>query len=446
MKSDKPPPTRRQPLLPNEILAQFLTGAQHWLGLALSPIVITAAVSALSFVAIGLLLRSLPAQEAGVLALLLAVAEIISLVGLHGTPSVLFRLYGAAPRGTFDWARDLVTTLGLAGPITVAGIVLSLVIYSFTLQHAAYLLIAALLLVAVSTIAFMFNSQERYVLSNILIRLPNALLILPAAATLASPEFRRLNLVLTLHALGIAASFIFALYLMTRFSPRGKQRISLRQRAEGLIFLGSSIAHVLSEQGLTAVAGVFIAAEQLAVFAAIAILVRPFRLLRSILGSILTPELIRRPRSNPSGLFMGILALSVLVGAGAIVLAPPFSRWFYQGQFDAGLILIPTLALAGAIQLISLLPRSEIRGRAPNRILNRHVLALTFALLGGVIAGGLLIVNAQLMGLALAVLLLEAISALVSFYYWLKYRSEFKSARQDSPIKADHLRGEDLPS
>jgi O-antigen/teichoic acid export membrane protein len=138
---------------------------------------------------------------------------------------------------------------------------------------------------------------------------------------------------------------------------------------------------VFPDQGLVAIAGRILPPQDLAAYAAVAILLRPFRLLRSVLASILMPEFVRRPRTTYARHMAGVLVLGLAAGLASVALLPPLAAWFYGERYSAGLPLIPLLTVGGILHLTTVVPKSDLSGRATTALASRFA----FSLLGLVV-------------------------------------------------------------
>jgi O-antigen/teichoic acid export membrane protein len=400
----------------------LLSGTRRWVGLTLTPFAITAFAGVLSLIGTALLLRSLPVDQAGLLALLLALVESFSLIGSLGQPSMITRLYSASDRGHFDWPRDLAATLGFALiPLGVA-LAIASIVYDLELVHIVYLAANSLLLIALSSGCFMLNGYGHYKWASTLLRLPNALLLIPGLFTVTSVLSARLPVVLGVYSVGLVLTLVALLAFLLRSLPKGQNRITVQQRFEGLVFLASTGIAFLPDQGLVAIAGAFLQPERLAIYAAIAVLLRPFNVASYILSSIMTPELVRRQRRSYRRLVLGLWAVALSSAVVGAVLGPPVAHWVYSGRYDAGLGLMPILALAGGLQIAAVLPKSDLGGRAPMALLRRLVFVLLAGLSVLTVGGFLLIARLNILGIAITGAALNTLRNAVSYLFWARFR------------------------
>jgi O-antigen/teichoic acid export membrane protein len=265
--------------------------------------------------------------------------------------------------------------------------------------------------------ASMLNAKRHYTWGNLLTRLPNSLLILPAIVMLVAPVLAQLNLVLLSLLISLVLVTFLALALLIHHIPRGIVSLSLRQRADGLVLLATSGTQQLPLTALVALAGAILLPAQLATYAAIAVLVRPFRLLSNIFVTVLTPELIRQHRPNYTRMLIGLLGLAALAGVFTVFVGPALVSWAYAGRYDHGVPLIPILALAGSLRLVSTLPRSYLIGRADTSILNRYIVVKVIAVLVAILLGILLTVRLSIVGLAVGIALIELTNTSLNYLF-----------------------------
>lgn len=317
---------------------------RRWIGLAGWPSVFASLTSLATLIGLSLLLRELPASEAGSLALLLSLSDILSLLALLGGGTVITRLYSAAGPGVFDWRRDLAQTAAYAAPLVTLGTICLTLLYGFIASSALYLLAATVLATLLAAASAMLNSQGHHASAAVLLRAPNAFLLVPGLLALFDQPEINLPVVLLAHLTATAIALFIATLILLRSLPIGAQRISRSQRLSGTAFLASSATDLLPEQGLIAVAGRILPLNQVASFAAVAVLTRPFRLLRNVLAMILAPDLVRFRRSSYRRLLAGIWGLALACGLAAAILVPPIATRFYGGRYQEALAWIPYLS------------------------------------------------------------------------------------------------------
>ncbi len=394
--------------------------ARHWSRLLGPPTLATAATSLVTLAATALLFRQLPEEAAGTLALLFAVLEIMTLIGILGQSTVITRRYSLQNEHGFDWQRDLMTIVALSIPIGLVGSVIAGLLLPLTLPSLAYLFFSSVLFVSILALVWMLNSHGHYVWSSILLRIPNALLIIPALLITLLPRFSQLELVIGLHFVGFLAVLLTSYWLALRHIRRGSARISSSERKQGLVFLVNQASLLLSYQGIFALGGALVSPARLASYAAMALLLRVFKLLTSIQSMVVTPELIRAERPNYRRLIAGAAAIAIIAGVLTVAFAPMLADWAYSGKYDEGLVLIPWLALAGMLMILEIIPRSHLIGRTRWPTVRRFVLSEGTFMLGVFVIGVVIVARLDILGIAIATTLALAIRNLFSysFFFW----------------------------
>ena len=411
------------PLQTETTLAQSL---RRWMGMAGWPGALSAGTSLLTLIGLSLLYRELRVSEAGLLALLLALADILSLVALLGLGTTITRLYAASKPGLLDWPADLAGTLGYALPIIALGSAAFLTFYSFSAEVGLYLMALSTLGTLLAAAYSMLNSQGSYAWSAFFVRAPKSILLLPGLVGLLGLAELRLIDVLAVYLFSTGLALALALLLLLRVLGRGRLRISSKQRIEGLAFMVTGTTNLLSDQGLIAVAGRILPLDQLAAFAAVAVLMRPFRLLRGILAMILAPDLVRFRRLSYGRLLAGLWGLALFCGVAAAILVPPIATRFYGGRYEEAMSLIPYLAVAGALLVAVVLPRADLAVRAPIRIVNRFAMTYLFAMLASLTMSVSGMYRWGAVFLAVAVVLLQLTETGVAYAFWLGFRRSEK--------------------
>jgi hypothetical protein len=219
-----------------------------------------------------------------------------------------------------------------------------------------------------------------------------------------------------------ALALLTGLAILQRVLPAGPKRISARQRLDGAAFMATTGTDLLPDQGLIAVAGKILPISQVAAFAAIAVLIRPFRLIRAILGMILAPDLLRFRRSSYKKLIAGVWILALGCGLAAAVLLPPLASRFYGDRYQEAIAWIPYMAVAGVLLVGAIPARADLAVRSPIRTMGWFALAYLGAMLiclGMGIAGML---AAGAVFLPITVVLLQLTECAVSYSFWLRFR------------------------
>jgi O-antigen/teichoic acid export membrane protein len=410
----------------------LLAGAWNWARLIGEPAGIAGAATVLTFVAILIFFRSLSQKDAGQLTLLFAILQTLLLVGSLGQPSLIVRLYSRKPRGHFNWPRDLRYSAGFSIPLIFAGSLLAQRIYALSTGHTFYIFAGASAFAVMINASSVLSSQQLYIWAIPILRVPNALLIVPAVAFAVEPEIANLETVLTSNLLFIGLTAVLAIYLLSRLVPSGITSLSLRSRLQGLVFLASSSSSLIPEQGLIAIAGIMIAPEALAIYAALALLLRGFEFLADVMSKVLSTELLKREIPNYGNLFIGLVVMILGMGAVAVVATPTVSRWIYAGRYDHGAGLIGWLVLAGMFRLSETLPRGYITGHASDKQLRSVISARILIGLVGAILGVVLISKLGLIGLASSRAGIYLARSLAGYYYFRQIHISASSSISDT--------------
>lgn len=428
MTEDQPPPPDSSQADITARVQQAAANSWEWSRLTIAPAVLTGAASLITLLAVSLLLRLLPVDQAGQFALLISISEIIGRLGVHGFTTVITRRYSLSQDHAFNWRSDLLATMAFALPIIALSLLVIQAIYQVSLFDIGYILLSGLLRVGLNTFIYMLNSKEQYTRSALLLRLPNTLLIIPALLVWFAPGYSNLEIVLSIHVINFLVLLLGSVKLYGHILGEGRQRISFLERKQGVIFLLSSATMLLPDQGLLVIGGALLSPPELAAFAAVIILIRPFKLIRGVLGMVLMPEFIRREAAEYRSLLLGLLVLAGMIALFIGVVSPSIFVWFYPDRYQQALPAIPFLAGAGFMHLLSVIPRSYLVGRGSTSFINRMVLTegtgLVLALSVGLI--GAYFIGTQ--GLAVGLVFVEAVRLIISILYWRSLRSlELKS-------------------
>ncbi len=402
----------------------------HWIRLTQAPIVISILASAVTFIATIALYRQLHQDDAGVLTLALAIVQLLMLASL-GQPTLTQRMYSQAAIGAFNWLPDLLVSILVSIPLIVLICLAAFFIYDFTVLHILLIIFAALMQVGILTESQMLNSSRHYAWASILLRLPNSMLIIPAVVLLTVDAGSELDTVLGLYAGLSAIVACIGLYLVHRFLHRGHRRILWKERLDGVIFLFTQSSYSLPEQGIVAIGGGLLPASQLAVFGAMAVLLKPFDLLTGVLRNVLTTELIRKREQKRTPLILTITGIAALALGLAIFFGPSFMALIYSDRYAEGAALIPWLALAGSFRLIEILPRSYVIGNARQHDLRGFVFWQVLLAVSVVSVGWWIIREQGFVAIAWLMALIQLGRYVISSRYYRKAETEFEA---DQPL------------
>lgn len=420
------------------LVSNLMQRLWRWAKFASGPTGATALLSVTTLGANVLIFRLLPQAAAGQFALLTALAQTLALLTGLGQSNLIRRMYSLQPLGHFNWPRDFLQTALLILPLTILASLICNYLYSFSLRASAFLFFNTLTLILVTTLSQMLGSQRQYIVGSVLLRLPYNLLflaLLPFAFVPAASQLAYLAIALlacNLITIGLGA---FALWRTTR---PGSVAITTHDRVQGVAFMVSGLAYQLPEEGLFSLAGILLAAPELAAVAAFTLFLRPFGMLFDSLNQILLTELARRPRFQYWTMFAALAGLTVCAGLGTVLLVPFAAHLLYNGRYDSYQYLVPLLVLSAALQLFEVLGRAFINARAPLRRVNLFIAIHTVLALVGAAITLLLVKNLGVIGLALGTVTIYIVRNLVS--YTLSWQLARQLAAQtQSPAEAAPL-------
>jgi len=142
--------------------------------------------------------------------------------------------------------------------------------------------------------------------------------------------------------------------------------------------------------------------EQIAALTALAILLRPFNLLREIITQMMTVEFARNPALNKKFAFWGIWGLGTILGVLAVLLVPLVVSIVYGGRYDQYLNLVLPLSVSGALVILEILPKSFLIARVQGRTVNQFAGCQVLIALLGIGLGIVLGIKGGVVGIAWA--------------------------------------------
>lgn len=390
---------------------------QRWVQLASKPAIATFVMSAVSLAANVLVFRVVPPAQAGQFVLLVAISQFLSLLSELGQPHLIRRRYIQQQLGYFDWPHDLAGTVFIIAPLALVSSSVAAYAYNFEASYTIVIFFIILSHATVNTCSHILASQQHYLSSNIILRIPNNLLLAVGLLLLCLPEPERFSYLLVAYPGLSLTTMCLSIVIVHRQVRRGTGRIQWAERKQGLAFVISNLSYQLPEEGLLSLAGLFVNTGQIAAVAALSLFLRPFGTLCDILNHILLTELARHEHIRYKQMLWALFALTGFMTLGAVTLFPFTSHWLYAGRYDIFHYLIPLLAVGAALQLIEVLPRSHVIACSNNQTVNRFV---AFSTVGALLVTGLalgLILQMGVVGLALGIGGLYGLRAVISFLF-----------------------------
>jgi O-antigen/teichoic acid export membrane protein len=185
----------------------------------------------------------------------------------------------------------------------------------------------------------------------------------------AAPALAVLPTALVGLLVAILVTLALGWWTLARLRMRGMRHISPRQRATGLVFLASQASTLVPDYLLLAAAAFFAPPEDLALYAALALLFRPTQLLQNVLAQVLTTELARGQRPRLRRMMAIFAAATALLIGGGILLAGPTMHLVYGGRYTPAFVLIAGISIASGLDVLETLPRSYMIGRGSRSVL-----------------------------------------------------------------------------
>ena len=193
-----------------------------WIRVIQGPIATSAVTSTLTFIATISLYRQLHLNDAGILTLVLAIVQLLMMVAGLGQPTLIQRMYSQTTDTEFNWPRDLSFSILVSFPFIILISTLATYKYGITSFHVMLIIFAATMQIAILTESQMLSAMRHYAWANLLLRMPNSLLIVPAVAIAMFAVESEIDTVLTLYSGLTTVVAATGLTLLNKYLPRGK--------------------------------------------------------------------------------------------------------------------------------------------------------------------------------------------------------------------------------
>ena len=328
---------------------------------------LAASASVFTLVASALILRVLPLAEAGQYAFLTAFVPWLAIIGGLGQSGLVLRQYSMLPPGQPDWQSDLAQTILVCSPVIALAIGVAAWIYHLPGLSFAFVATSVPLVIASQVASSQLDSHRQFVWGSLFIRLPSALMVLPAGLALLSPAWSNLRAMLLSQVGALGLTLALATLVLVARMPRGRARLTLAERRHGVPLGILAATHQLIDQGLLAIAAIVLAPESIAAYAALALFIRPVFLLHSVVLRMLVVETSRDPVRRRERLLLAVWVAAVIITLLLIAILPPVSHIVYAGRYDSDAALALPIALTAGLLLTELFPRSYLTGPAPRR-------------------------------------------------------------------------------
>lgn len=322
-----------------------------------------------------ILLRILPADEAGLFVLLISVVELAYVVANLGQGNVILRVYSRNSQLSYDWLRDLSVSTWLSVPALLATTFVVALVYPFTPALLLFVFLGSLLATTNLTLSRMLNTHRLYVLSTVQLRLPNAILIAPIIYALVVPKDHNIDYFLIAQIACYAIAVGLGTLVMLRRIRRGEKTLTTDQRKQGGVFMVLQGTTMASSTGIISLIGPLLTLEAIAAFGALEVLLRPVTLLKDVVYRIQVTEYAQQPLRS----LRKVLLIALIVGGiGTFTLgiaAHFLSDIIYNGQYNNFRYLIPLMAVANLFALLLTIPQAVIIGSSSNRDLRQFAWA-----------------------------------------------------------------------
>ncbi|MFN8380120.1 MAG: hypothetical protein U0452_15775 [Anaerolineae bacterium] len=380
--------------------------ALRWARLLASPLGAAALASLAALAGNALLYRTLPDADAGAFALLTSLIQTVLVIGGLGQSTLTQRVYSRGDPGNFRWQSDLASQLVVTLPVIIVLTTIIVLLYRLPWEQGGFVFTAGLAWTILVTMSMMLSSHRHYGLASALPRLPNGLLLIPAIFITAIPALR----VLPVAAVGLTVATFTALAIgwwgLVRLRSKGEQRITLQQRGYGVVFVSSQMASLVPDYLLLAAAAFFAPPEDLAMYAALALLFRPTQLLQNVLAQVLVTELARGERPRLRRMLAAFAGATALLIVGGILIAGPAMGIAYGGRYVPSLVLIGGISVASGLDVLETLPRSYLTGRSSRRVLGWFGVSQAIIAILGMALGLVLVASYGIEGAAIGAALI----------------------------------------
>jgi len=347
------------------------TETHRWFSTLSTTTLFSGTAAVLSLIAGVLISRTLPLEDVGRYGLLISLIQILPILGALGQPALMKREYSLNPPGYFDWHQDVKNSLLFEIPSLIIVIAGSVWVYRLSPMQAGFIASAVLLTAVLHTVFEIMNAHRIYVWANLLLRIPNAMTLLPALLAFFFAGFARLDFILSILLIALLGSLLLGLYLLEHTASRGTYHLPHRKRWLGLSLMVLAVTHFVPLQGLTALGGLVVSLEELAALTALGVLFRPFNLLREVITQMMTVEIARNRNLNRRKAAIWLWLLGGALGGIAITTLPFIVPLLYGNRYDRYLSMILPLALTGAMVITEIMPRSFITARVKGHLIKK---------------------------------------------------------------------------
>ncbi|MCB0158659.1 MAG: hypothetical protein KDD83_11060, partial [Caldilineaceae bacterium] len=254
--------------------------------------------------------------------------------------------------------------LRYSAPVLAGVLAGAILLYRLPMNEALQLALLVPLSLVLLFVSQVLQAERHYALGNVLVRLPNAVLLGLLAPIFVGRHPLTLGGAVTLRILAaLIACAIGTVWLFSK-TTRGADIIGRDQRSQGRDYLALSATSLMTNEGVIVLAGLVLPPVQMGAFAALMILTRPLHMLQLVVVQVLSVEIAQRKWTPNLWEYGGFVVAAVMGTAVGIVIFPAAIHWLYAGRYDDyGWLAVP-LMLSATLTLLEAWPRAALNGRA----------------------------------------------------------------------------------
>ncbi len=368
--------------------------------------------------------------ELGVYSLLLAISGFVYPLSLVGQQTALVRFLSGREVKSFNCTRGVAEILAVSAGLIVLATAIAAKIYALTGLAVLFLVIVTFASAVTDLLPGVLRAQGMYALSIVIFRGVNLFLLAGFVVLIALARFTLENVLWTVMLITAGYALVSAA-VSVRYFGTGRTPFPKYIWKEGALLLGTHLSLLVIIYSDRLLIPKLVSLEALGLYFAISAIMRLFELAAQSIEFVLLPDVHRLNARQMLLLAGAVVAGGVVLALAYVLFGPYLVALLYQGKYDAGVYLIPYLAVSGFLSILYVIPYTIISGRLPARCLQQLLYGNVAVMVLNIAAGFVLISRWELRGAALTAIIIWMIRVFMAsgIIYFERRRGRLASRR-----------------
>ncbi|MCK6559646.1 hypothetical protein HUU39_18545 [candidate division KSB1 bacterium] len=343
--------------------------------------------------------------ELGVYSLLLAISGFVYPLSLVGQQTALVRFLSGREVKSFNCTRGVTEILAVSAALIVLATAIAAKIYALTGLAVLFLVVVTFANAVTDLLPGVLRAQGIYAVSIVIFRGVNLFLLAGFVVLIALARFTLANVLWTVMLITAGYALVSAV-ISVKYFGTGRTPFPKYIWKEGAMLLGTHLSLLVIIYSDRLLIPKLVSLEALGLYFAISAVMRLFELATQSIEFVLLPDVHRLNARQMLLLAGAVVAGGIVLALAYVLFGPSLVALLYQGKYDAGVYLIPYLAMSGFLSILYVIPYTIISGRLPARCLQQLLYGNVAVMVLNIAAGFVLISRWELRGAALTTIII----------------------------------------